>query len=166
MDHLTLLDKDTGKGKAGQELDPGGPGRGGGVRPRAAYLPASKGGHRAGRGGRSSTPRRPGGVVMGGHEHGAGPCDPEEFVQAPAALGGATSFRTYKMLRIGEEPEYLVDFVETPQVDAPFGARGIAEHGSIGMPAAWPTRRGQAAGVDIEELPVTPELIWRKKGRP
>lgn len=81
-------------------------------------------------------------------------------------MEGATSFRTYKMLRIGEEPEYLVDFVETPQVDAPFGARGIAEHGVIGMPAALANAVAKAAGVDIEELPVTPELIWRKKGRP
>lgn len=52
------------------------------------------------------------------------------------AINLTTSFRTYKLLHIGEEPKYLVDFVETPQLDSPFGTRSYSEHGIIGMPAA------------------------------
>ncbi|HED23520.1 MAG TPA: xanthine dehydrogenase family protein molybdopterin-binding subunit, partial [Firmicutes bacterium] len=37
------------------------------------------------------------------------------------------NLRNYKILRFGEEPKYLVKFVETPQRDGPFGARGLGE---------------------------------------
>lgn len=165
MDHLTLLDKDTGKGKAGRSWTLGA------QAVEVEYDPAQHT-YRLLRAatvldaGKVLNPKTARGVVMGGMSMGLGLATREEFVQAPSGVEGATSFRTYKMLRIGEEPEYLVDFVETPQVDAPFGARGIAEHGAIGMPAALANAVAKAAGVDIEELPVTPELIWRKKGRP
>ena len=74
-----------------------------------------------------------------------------------------TSLRTYKVLHIGEEPQYLVDFMETPQVDAPYGARGIAEHGIIGMPAALANALSTAAQTELNQLPVTPESIWNAK---
>ncbi|MFD6442994.1 xanthine dehydrogenase family protein molybdopterin-binding subunit, partial [Peribacillus sp. NPDC060186] len=38
-------------------------------------------------------------------------------------------FRTYRPLRYGENPEYICEFVNTPQLDAPYGARGLGEHG-------------------------------------
>ena len=44
--------------------------------------------------------------------------------------------RTYRPLRYGENPEYLVDFVYTPDLQAPYGARGVGEHGLLGMPGA------------------------------
>lgn len=71
--------------------------------------------------------------------------------------------RTYKVLRFGEQPEYLIDLVETPQLDAPFGQRGIGEHGLIGMPAALANALSAAAEVDLDTLPLTPEAIWRAK---
>ncbi|WP_102716391.1 xanthine dehydrogenase family protein molybdopterin-binding subunit [Paenibacillus castaneae] len=70
-------------------------------------------------------------------------------------------FRTYKLIRYGEQPEYFVDFVETPHVEAPFGLRGIGEHGLIGMPAALANSLSIAAGVELNHLPLTPEMIWR-----
>ncbi|OQP24060.1 MULTISPECIES: xanthine dehydrogenase family protein molybdopterin-binding subunit [Geobacillus] len=69
--------------------------------------------------------------------------------------------RTYRPIRFGEHPEYIVEFVETPQIDAPYGARGIGEHGLIGMPAALANALSLAAGVPLNELPLVPELIWR-----
>lgn len=163
MDHLTLLDRETGLGKAGRSWTLGAQAVEVEYDPKlhtyrllkaATVLDA----------GRVLNPNTARGVVMGGMSMGLGLATREEFVQAPNGVVGTTSFRTYKMLRIGEEPEYLVDFVETPQLDAPFGARGIAEHGVIGIPAALANAISLAAGVDIEELPVTPELLWRKKG--
>jgi CO/xanthine dehydrogenase Mo-binding subunit len=71
--------------------------------------------------------------------------------------------RTYRPLRFGEHPEYVVEFVETPQIDAPYGARGAGEHGLIGMPAALANALSIAAEVPLNELPLVPELIWRKK---
>ncbi|KYP81110.1 xanthine dehydrogenase family protein molybdopterin-binding subunit [Ferroacidibacillus organovorans] len=73
--------------------------------------------------------------------------------------------RTYKVLRFGEQPdEYVVDFVQTPCIDGPFGARGIGEYGVIGMPAALANGLSVAAGVDLNHLPLTPEEIWRARG--
>lgn len=72
--------------------------------------------------------------------------------------------RTYQMLRFGEQPlEYLVDFIESPAADGPYGARGIGEYGVIGMPAALANALSNAAGVELNYLPLTPELIWKTK---
>nr|WP_312875711.1 xanthine dehydrogenase family protein molybdopterin-binding subunit [Paenibacillus planticolens] len=69
-------------------------------------------------------------------------------------------FRTYKLIRYGEQPTYIVDFVETPHLEAPFGLRGVGEHGLIGMPAALGNSLTIAAGVELNHLPLTPEMIW------
>lgn len=72
-------------------------------------------------------------------------------------------FRTYKTIRFDENPEYVVEFLTTPQIDGPFGARGVGEHGIIGMPAALANSLSAAAGVPLNQLPLIPELIWRQK---
>ena len=76
-----------------------------------------------------------------------------------------TSLRTYKVMHFGETPEYLVGFVETPQLESPYAARGIAEHGIIGIPAALGNALSLAAGAELDELPLVPETIWRIKNR-
>ncbi len=78
-------------------------------------------------------------------------------------LGYTTTLRTYKLMRFGENPEYAVDFVETPQIDAPFGARGFAEHGIIAIPATFANAISHAAGHEFDKLPITPEIIWNAK---
>ncbi|MFC4619973.1 xanthine dehydrogenase family protein molybdopterin-binding subunit [Camelliibacillus cellulosilyticus] len=71
------------------------------------------------------------------------------------------NLRGYKLTRFGEDPVYVVDFIETPNVDGPYGARGIGEYGVIGMPAALANALSAAAGVELNQLPLAPELIWR-----
>ncbi|WP_025026510.1 xanthine dehydrogenase family protein molybdopterin-binding subunit [Caldalkalibacillus mannanilyticus] len=71
--------------------------------------------------------------------------------------------RTYVPFRYGEHPEYRVHFLETPYLDGPYGARGLGEIGLIGMPAALANSLSTAAGVDLNKLPITPELIWQEK---
>ncbi|NRD79290.1 xanthine dehydrogenase family protein molybdopterin-binding subunit [Bacillus sp. BRMEA1] len=71
--------------------------------------------------------------------------------------------RTYRPLRYGENPRYLVGFVETPQLDAPYGARGVGELGLMGMPGALGNALSIAAGVQLYHLPLIPELIWMAK---
>ena len=70
------------------------------------------------------------------------------------------NFRTYDVLRSSESPEYLVDFVETPLVDGPYGARGIGEYGVIGMAGALANCLSAATGSDVNQLPLIPETIW------
>ena len=75
-----------------------------------------------------------------------------------------TSLRTYKVIQIGEQPEYLVDWVETPHEASPFGARGLAEHGIISIHAALVNALSRAAQVEFDQIPVLPETIWQKRG--
>jgi CO/xanthine dehydrogenase Mo-binding subunit len=115
--------------------------------------------------GKVLNPRTAKGIVMGGMCMGLGLGTNEEFIYDNNGIVENTSFRTYKMLRYGEAPEYLVEFIETPQIDAPYGARGIGEHGIIGIPAALANAISSAAQIDVTCLPITPEYIWRKKIR-
>ncbi|MED3563873.1 xanthine dehydrogenase family protein molybdopterin-binding subunit [Bacillus xiapuensis] len=72
--------------------------------------------------------------------------------------------RNYQMLRYGEQPdEYLVDFVESPAADGPYGARGIGEYGVIGMAGALANSLSTAAEVELNQLPLIPEFIWKTR---
>lgn len=70
-------------------------------------------------------------------------------------------FRTYDTLRASEIPEYVVDFVETPLIDGPYGARGMGEYGVIGMAGALANSLSNACSTQLKKLPLTPELIWK-----
>ncbi len=69
-------------------------------------------------------------------------------------------FRSYDLLRASEAPEYVVDFIETPLIDGPYGARGIGEYGVIGMAGALANSLSTASQVQLNQLPLTPEYIW------
>lgn len=71
-----------------------------------------------------------------------------------------TSFRTYKVMHYAENPEYIAEFIETPNKSGPYGARGLGEHGILGMPAALANALCTAAGVQLDALPVTNESLW------
>ena len=70
------------------------------------------------------------------------------------------NLRTYKLMHIGQEPNYHVEFVETPESQSPYGVRSFAEHGIIGIPAALGNALSAAFGKQIVSLPITPETIW------
>lgn len=70
------------------------------------------------------------------------------------------SLRNFKIMRYGEEPEYLVDYVETPQKDGPYGARGIGEQAIIGIPGALSNALSRALKIQLKKLPLTPEYLW------
>lgn len=113
--------------------------------------------------GRVLNPAMADAVVKGGMCMGLGLGSRECFQYDQDGRVLDTSLRTYKVMHFGETPEYLVGFVETPQLDSPYAARGIAEHGIIGMPAALGNALSLAAGVELDELPLVPETIWRIK---
>ncbi|WP_051318185.1 xanthine dehydrogenase family protein molybdopterin-binding subunit [Cohnella thermotolerans] len=73
------------------------------------------------------------------------------------------TLRDFTLLRFGENPEYVVEFIENPCLDAPFGARAMGEHGLIAMPAALASAVSRAAGVRLNRLPLFPETVWRAK---
>jgi len=113
--------------------------------------------------GKVLNPKMAEGLVKGGMCMGLGLGSREAFSYDKDGRVLDTSLRTYKVMHFGETPQYLVGFVETPQIDAPYQARGIAEHGIIGIPAALANALSLAAQVELDELPLTPETIWRIK---
>lgn len=115
--------------------------------------------------GRVVNPKGARGAVMGGMCQGIGFATRECLLYDPEGRPRNPQLRLYKLMRAGEEPEYRVAFVETPQVDAPYGARPLGEHGIIGMPAALAGALSAATGGSLDDLPVTPEALWRMARR-
>ncbi|SNS96830.1 CO or xanthine dehydrogenase, Mo-binding subunit [Anaerovirgula multivorans] len=113
--------------------------------------------------GKVINPKSARGVITGGMSMGLGKATREEFKYGKDGAVLNTSLRTYKVIHYGQQPEYVVEFVETPQIDAPYGARGIGEHGTIGIPGALANALSLAVQVDLDQLPLTPELIWKTK---
>lgn len=106
------------------------------------------------------------GQIKGGMSMGLSLASREGYVYSSAGVILNPQFRVYPILRYGEHPEYLVDFVETPHMEAPWGLRGIGEHGLIGMPAALGNALSRATGLLVNQMPMTPELLWRLGGGP
>lgn len=113
--------------------------------------------------GKVINPKAARGIITGGMSMGLSKATREEFHYGKDAAVLNTTLRTYKVLHYGQQPEYLVDFVETPQIEAPYGARGIGEHGIIGIAGALANALSLAAQIDLDQLPVTSELIWKRK---
>lgn len=103
------------------------------------------------------------GLIKGGMCMGLGLGSREAFAYDDSGRVLNTSLRTYKLMHFGETPEYLVDFVETPLIGAPYEARGMAEHGILGISAALGNALSIAAETELDTLPLTPEMVWRAK---
>lgn len=163
MNQLTHLDKETGQGKPGPSWTVG-------AQAVEVEFDESDCTYRLVKcvsvidAGKVLNPKIVKGLVMGGASMGFGLSTREEFIYDKLGKMQNSSLRTYKVMHYAEIPEYIVDFIETPQLDAPYGARGISEHGIIGIPAALGNALSTAAQVDLNQLPITPELIWRCKG--
>ncbi|WOV84473.1 xanthine dehydrogenase family protein molybdopterin-binding subunit [Sporosarcina jeotgali] len=85
----------------------------------------------------------------------------EKFIFDEQGVVQNTGLRNYPMLRYGEQPaQYLVDFIESPAADGPFGARGIGEYGVIGAPACLANSLSHALDTALNQLPLTPESLW------
>ncbi len=68
-------------------------------------------------------------------------------------------FFKYHLPTFKEAPQQTIEFVETPDPVGPFGARGIGEHSVIGAAPAILNAIYDAIGVDLFEIPATPEKI-------
>lgn len=105
------------------------------------------------------------GQVVGGMNMGLSFATREGFLFNQAGQVLNPQLRSYKLTRFGDNPDYLVEFVETPFMEGPYGARGIGEHGTIGMAPALANALSLAVGIELNVLPLTPELIWQSMGR-
>ncbi len=112
--------------------------------------------------GRALNPAEQQAMIRGGMAMGLSLASREAFHYENGVLT-TPSLRTYKLLHFSERPKYHVSFVETPQEDAPYGARCMNEHGTIGMPAALGNALSAACGVSADMLPLTPEALWQAR---
>ncbi len=157
--HLTHLDPETGEGRPGLEWTLGAEGvevevnlRDGSFRIVRAACAMDVG--------KVINPALARGQIVGAMAMGIGYTTREAFAFDSRERVLNNKLRDYKLLRYGEHPEYVVEFVETPQRDGPFGARGLGEQGIIGMPGALSAAFSRAVGVQLNELPITPETLW------
>ncbi|WP_139193830.1 xanthine dehydrogenase family protein molybdopterin-binding subunit [Anaerobacillus alkalidiazotrophicus] len=162
--HLTHLDHETGTGKPGPEYTVGAQGvevefdtRDFTYKVLSAYSVIDVG--------KVLNNKAAKGQVMGAMAMGLNFGSSETFVFDDEGKVLNNRLRTYVPFRYGDHPKYIVHLLETPHMDGPYGARGIGEHGLIGMPAALANSLSIAAGVDLNKLPLTPELIWKEKRR-
>lgn len=99
-------------------------------------------------------------LVAGGMAMGISMASREALTFDEYGIPRTPNLRTYKLLHIGQEPDYRVEFVETPEETAPYGVRNFAEHELIGIPAALANALSIAFGVELTTLPTDPETIW------
>ncbi|WP_066308469.1 xanthine dehydrogenase family protein molybdopterin-binding subunit [Bacillus sp. FJAT-29814] len=160
--HLTHLDPETGAGKPGPEWTP------------AAYAVEIEFDRRdctyrllkaccVVDAGKVMNEKAALGQVMGAMSMGLAFAGRETFYFDELGRVLNPQLRTYRPLRYGENPDYLVGFVERPALDSPYGARGMGEHGLMGMPGALGNALSIAAGVPLNNLPLIPELIWKAR---
>jgi CO/xanthine dehydrogenase Mo-binding subunit len=161
--HLSQLDPETGEGKVGPQWTVAAQGVEVEFDTKACTYKLLKG-YTVIDAGKVINPQMARGQMMGGMHMGLSFASREGFIYSDSGAVLNPNLRTYKLIRFGEDPEYVVEFVETPYADGPYGARGIGEYGVIGMAAALGNALSLAAGVELNSLPLTPELIWRKKG--
>lgn len=100
-------------------------------------------------------------IIAGGMAMGVSMATREAYHYDADGVLTTPTLRTYKLLHIGQEPEYRVGFVETPEEHSPYGVRKFSEHGILGIPAAFANALSSALNQPIDTLPLTPERLWR-----
>ena len=159
MKHLSILDQETGKGQEGPYWTVGAQG----VELEYDLIEHT---FRLVRGvtvldaGKVIQPTCAMGQVMGGMNTGLSLATREINHYAESGELKDTSFRTYKMMHYAENPNYSVEFIETPNISGPYGSRGLAEHSVLGMPPALANAFSKAVGVEFDIIPITFESIW------
>lgn len=99
--------------------------------------------------------------VQGGVIQGLGSALLEGFVFNSKGRMLNPSFVDYKLLTARDLPRKMsAFFIETPQLDGPYGARGVGEHPMISIPSAIGNALRDALGIDFHELPLTSERVY------
>jgi carbon-monoxide dehydrogenase large subunit len=102
--------------------------------------------------------------VHGGVAQGIGAALHEEVVYDEAGQLKTASLVDYVMPAASEIPPIEVVHIESEQPKTLGGFRGMGEGGTIGAPAAVANAVADALaplGIEINELPVTPERLFR-----
>jgi len=110
------------------------------------------------------------GQIVGGVVQGLGGALLEEMVYDEFGQPATASLMDYLLPTASEVPQIEVAHVEEPSPTALGGFRGVGESGTIGAPGAIANAVADALeplGIEINELPITPErlfLLFKKRG--
>jgi len=101
------------------------------------------------------------GQIVGGVVQGLGSAVIEEFHFSKDGKVLNPSFVDYKIPTAKDIPlEMTQHVIETPQLDGPYGARGVAEQPMISIPPAIGNALYDALGIDYYQLPLHSQRIY------
>ncbi len=106
-------------------------------------------------------PTTAGGQVEGGMAQALGYAVSEEMVFDQYGRLVNPRFGDYRIFSADEMPEMDVVFVETYEPSHPFGVKAVAEIPLDGVAPAVGNAVYDAIGVQIPDIPLTPEKVWR-----
>jgi putative selenate reductase molybdopterin-binding subunit len=101
------------------------------------------------------------GQVEGGMVQALGYAHSEEMALDETGTMVNARFGPYKIYRSDEMPNLEAYLVQTMEKSGPFGAKAIAEIPKDGVAPAIRNAIFNATGVQIDNLPFTPERVWR-----
>lgn len=101
------------------------------------------------------------GQLQGGAAQGIGWGLNEEYIYQEGRMLNA-SFLDYRMPTFLDLPMIETVMIEVPASDGPYGVRGVGEVSIVPPPAALANAIYRAVGVRMQELPMSPERVWRK----
>lgn len=100
------------------------------------------------------------GQVIGGVMQGIGSAILEGYKFSDDNVLLNPSFTDNKIPTMKDMPcEVVPIYIENPQLNAPYGARGVAEHTMISIPSAIGNALYDALGINFYHLPLTPERV-------
>ena len=111
--------------------------------------------------GKAVNPQMVEGQIQGGTLQGMGYGLTENIIRENGSIKNP-NFSTYIIPTTLDTPEIIPIIVEDPYPDGPFGAKGFGEQPLMGVAPAVVNAICAALEISINELPVTPEMIWKK----
>jgi putative selenate reductase molybdopterin-binding subunit len=102
------------------------------------------------------------GQVEGGMSQALGYAVSEELIFDQSGRVVNPRFGDYHIFNADEMPEMQVIFVETYEPTHPFGVKAVAEIPLDGVAPAVGNAVYDAIGVQIQDIPLTPEKVWRE----
>ncbi len=101
------------------------------------------------------------GQIEGGMTQALGYAVCEEMVYDAKGRAREHDFDRYHIFRADEMPELPAAFVETFEPTHPFGVKAVAEIPMDGVAPAVGNAILDAIGVNVNEIPATPEKVWK-----
>ena len=101
------------------------------------------------------------GQVHGGIAQGIGQAMLEGCIYDADGQLITASFMDYTMPRASDLVSFAVSTTQTPCTTNPLGIKGCGEAGAIGSPPAVINAIANALGVELLDMPATPQRIWK-----